>query len=266
VLLEPDGSIHSTIEFKSGDNPDSLRGFAVNFVVIDEAARVPYESFISVMTTLTQTRGRAIIISTPNGRGWFYDVYQRGVKFTQDGTPLLLPGQVDKWYEVVLPATANVDQPTVKKESIEEMRRNLPEQVFRQEVAAMFLNDSAGVFQYIRECIMAGPLTEAPLPGRRYVMGIDLARVEDLHRHHGGRHCSQAYRAPSTLQEIGWQIQYYRIIEISQLYNNAYFMLDSTGLGDPIYDALINAGLNGEPYKLSNQSKQALMEKLRINS
>jgi phage FluMu gp28-like protein len=166
---------------------------------------------------------------------------------------------------VVLPATANVDQPTVKKESIEEMRRNLPEQVFRQEVAAMFLNDSAGVFQYIRECIMAGPLTEAPLPGRRYVMGIDLARVEDFTVITVEDTVRKHIVHQARFNEIGWQIQYYRIIEISQLYNNAYFMLDSTGLGDPIYDALINAGLNGEPYKLSNQSKQALMEKLRIN-
>src|SRR6185312_2006708 len=65
VLLEPDGAEHSAIEFKSGDDPDKLRGFAVNFFVVDEAARISWESFVSVLTTVTQTRGKGIIISTP---------------------------------------------------------------------------------------------------------------------------------------------------------------------------------------------------------
>jgi hypothetical protein len=64
ILLQPDGSEHSVIEFKSGDNPDSLRGFGVNFMVVDEAGRIPYESFVSVLTTTTQTRGKILFIST----------------------------------------------------------------------------------------------------------------------------------------------------------------------------------------------------------
>jgi hypothetical protein len=265
VLLEPDGSEHSTIVFKSGDNPDSLRGFRVHFAVIDEAARVPYESFVSVMTTLTETRGRAIIISTPKNRGWFYDVYQRGVKFASDGSPLYVDGVKDQWpewFSLRLPTWIN---PHVQIESIQEMRRNLPEQVFRQEVAAVFLLDSAGVFQNIRACVTAGHFIEPPLPGRAYVLGVDLARIEDytvltvidrVRKH-------VVYWA--RFNEVSWQIQYYRIMEIARMYNNALIAVDGTGLGDPICDTLSAAGFNVEGYKISGTSKTPLIEKLRLN-
>jgi hypothetical protein len=118
-ILEPDGSVRSNIEFKSGDNPDSLRGFGVHFAVMDEAARQPYDSFVSVWTTLTQTMGRAIFISTPKGRGWFYDVYQRG-EIQREEFP--------EWYSIRMPTWLN---PHVKLESIEQMKRNLPEDVFQ---------------------------------------------------------------------------------------------------------------------------------------
>lgn len=265
VLLEPDGSEHSIIEFKSGDNPDNLRGFAVNFVVIDEAARVPYDSFVSVLTTLTQTNGRAIIISTPKGRGWFYDIYERGNKFYRDGRSKFLTGSKDpfpEWRSVRLPTWAN---PTVKKSAIEELRRNLSADAFRQEVAAEFLLESAGVFRGIMACTTAGPIKEPPLPGRQYVIGIDLARIHDYTvltvidtlRNHVVYH--------ERFNSVSWSVQYYRIIETARAYNNARCLIDATGLGDPIVETLQSAGLRAEPYKISNNIlKQQLIEKLRV--
>lgn len=265
VLLEPDGSEHSIIEFKSGDNPDNLRGFAVNFVVIDEAARVPYDSFISVMTTLTQTRGRAIIISTPKGRGWFYDVYERGNKFYRSGESKFVKGRKDphpEWRSVRLPTWCN---PTVSKEAIEELKRNLSSDAFQQEVAAEFLLESAGVFRGINNCVTSGPQREPALPGRRYVIGIDLARlndftvltVMDIERRH--------VVCQDRFTDLSWQIQYYRIIELARAYNNASCLVDATGIGDPILDTLQTAGLRADPYKISNNiAKRELIEKLRM--
>jgi hypothetical protein len=265
VLLEPDGTEHSTIEFKSGDNPDTLRGFAVNFVVIDEAARVPEESFISVLTTLTQTHGRAIIISTPKGRGWFYEIYERGNKMFRDGSTKYPAGTKDPWPEwrsVRLPTWAN---PTVPKIALEELKRNLSADQYRQEVAAEFLLESAGVFRGIRSCMTAGPQREAPLPGHQYIMGIDLARINDFtvltvidrERMHVVYH--------ERFNSISWNVQYYRIIETARAYNQALCLIDATGLGDPIVETLQQAGVHAEPYKISNSmAKQQLIEKLRV--
>ena len=79
-LIEPDGGFHSAIEFKSAENDDNLRGFGVHFAILDEAARISQPAYESVWTTMTQTDGRMVIISTPKGRNWFYDEYQKGEK------------------------------------------------------------------------------------------------------------------------------------------------------------------------------------------
>jgi hypothetical protein len=262
VLVEPDGTEHSTIAFKSGENDNTLRGFAVNFVIIDEAARIPYESFVSVMTTLTKTKGRAIVISTPSGRGWFYDVYQRGNK------EALMPGEKDEfpeWLSIRMPTWMN---PTVDLASIEDARRNLPVDVFQQEYGAIFQTEGAGVFRGVRRCGISGmPIPESPQYGRRYVMGVDLARTKDftviiVMDVTGGRNHVVYF---DRFQDQAWQVQYNRIVQVAKMYNNAWIWLDSTGIGDPIEEAIRMNGCNVEGYKIFGTTpKQQLIENLRV--
>jgi phage FluMu gp28-like protein len=223
-----------------------------------------FAAFVSVMTTLTQTRGRAIIISTPKGRAWFYDVYEKGRKTNDDGTPRFskdLPDPHAEWFSISLPTASN---PYVSPEAIEEARKNLPEDVFRQEYEALFLLESAGVFKNIRGCIRG--MLEKPQPGRRYVMGVDLARLRDysvlIIMDRARKHVVYFER----FNKIRWEVQYFRIIQAAKLYNNACVSIDSTGIGDPIVSALEGAGLSLEPYKIGGSTaKQQLIEKLRIN-
>lgn len=280
ILLNPDGSKRSEIVFKSGDNPDNLRGHGVNFVIIDEAARIPYESFVSVMTTLTKTRGRAIVISTPKGRGWFYTVYQRGEKFTKDGRakyhphledcqrnleadiPCDCPG-TDPWHEwmaIRMPTSSN---PTVPRISLIEAQKNLPEDVFQQEYMAEFLDESAGVFRGIKDCIRG--TFEDYNPVKNYVMGVDLARIRDYTvltvMDRQNKHVCAFLR----FNQISWEIQYQRIKDLAAQYK-ALCVIDSTGIGDPIVETLRSGGVQVEPYKIGgNIAKQQLIEKLRVN-
>jgi hypothetical protein len=276
VILNPDGSERSEIQFKSGDNPDSLRGFAVNFFIIDEAARIPYESYESVLTTVTQTRGRGIVISTPNGRNWFHQVYQWGEKFLANGAPRFLPHQTGcsktkgcgcpnidphpEWMALRMPTAAN---PHVPRESIEEARLNFPERRFKQEYLAEFLDDSAGVFIKIYDC-MRGTF-EQPQEGSGYIIGVDLAKHEDwtvlMVMHRERKHVVAFER----FNRIEWEVQYAKIKDMSDKYNRALCVIDSTGIGDPIVETLRNGGVPVEPYKISsNIAKRQLIEKTRV--
>lgn len=266
TILKPDGTEHSVIDFRSADNYDNLRGEEVSFFIFDEAARgVNYEAFVSVMTTVTRTRGRGIFISTPNGRNWFFDVYRRGEKHT------LLPGEIDDWamwLSIRMPSWTN---PHVPVESIHEMRKNLPQEVFEQEVAARFMQNSAGVFNKIDDCVKGvldprgNPIWEKIIAGRRYIMGVDLAKkrdytvitVMDATRNH------VVYF--DRFNKTDWTSQKRRIMQIALQYNRAKVCMDATGLGDVVHDDLHNAGLNTEPYIISLQSKQVLIDKLRVN-
>jgi hypothetical protein len=280
VLLNPDGSERSRIVFKSGDNPDNLRGHGVNFFIIDEAARIPYESFVSVMTTVTKTRGRGIVISTPKGRGWFHTVYQRGEKYTRDGRKKYSPhlkgctldreadimcdcpnaDPWDEWMAIRMPTSAN---PTVPKISLIEAKKNLPEDVYEQEYLAEFNEDSAGVFKGIKECLRGDFEPYNPLLS--YVIGVDLARLRDytvltvMDRQR--KHVVALHR----FNQIRWEIQYDRIRALAAEYH-ALCVIDSTGIGDPIVETLRSGGIPVEPYKIGGTiAKQQLIEKLRVN-
>lgn len=264
-LLEPDGSYHSKIEFKSGDNPDTLRGYPIDAFVIDEAARIPYESFVSVMTTVTQTRGIGIVISTPKGRGWFFDVYSRGEKFEDDGvTPRFDKQNRDpypEWKSIRMPTWTN---PHVSLEAVEEARNNLPEDVFRQEFAAQFLDDSAGVFRNVAGCLNCGDMFLSPMPGAQYVMGVDLARLRDYSVIIVMDKFTKRVVYMERFNQIQWEVQYHKIITIARQFR-AQVIIDSTGIGDPIVQTLQSSGINVFPYKIGGSaSKQQLVEKTRL--
>jgi hypothetical protein len=56
------------------DNPSGIVGYSsVNLLIIDEAARVPDELYLTVRPMLTVSRGSIVALSTPYGqRGWFF--------------------------------------------------------------------------------------------------------------------------------------------------------------------------------------------------
>jgi phage FluMu gp28-like protein len=215
---------------------------------------------------MTQTDGRMVIISTPKGRNWFYDEYQKGEK------SFLLPGDEDpnpEWLSIRMPTWSN---PYVKPQRILTMRKNMPSDVFEQEIAARFMLESAGVFRGIDGCIRKGlvdhlgrPINETPISGQRYVMGVDLARkrdytvitVIDALRHHVVYH--------ERFNSMSWAIQKARIIEVSRLYNRARVVMDGTGLGDPIVEDVKSAGVPVECFIFGTRSKQELIEKLRTD-
>jgi hypothetical protein len=66
----------SIIMLRSGDNPDRLRGLSISHCVIDEAADIQEELFFEVVRpALADQQGTALIISTPKGKGWLFDLF-----------------------------------------------------------------------------------------------------------------------------------------------------------------------------------------------
>ncbi len=69
----------SEIRAKSADNTDSLLGEGLDWLIVDEAARLKPEIWQSHLAQrLIDKKGWALLISTPHGKGWFYDMYRRG--------------------------------------------------------------------------------------------------------------------------------------------------------------------------------------------
>ena len=256
TLFNPSGDPHSEMWFKTTEDEDKLRGFRVHLIVADEMARIKDAAYDSFRTTITQTRGKIIFLSTPKGHNLFYEFFQRGNKLR------LAPGEIDPypdWFSMQLPTGAN---PWVTPGDIEDARRNMPEQVFRQEILAQFLDNASTVFGTYKDCV--GGSLEGPGSGR-YGVGLDLGRshdytvltVMDLDR----RHVVYFER----FNQIDWQLQYSRIIDVCHRYNNATLIMDATSQGDPIFNTLQQSGLNIIPYRFyTNIAKREVIENLRI--
>ena len=237
----------AVVHFKSGDNPETLRGAGLKRVVVDEAARVKRDVWEEVLRpAVSDTGGKVLFISTPKGKNWFYALWIRG----QDK----LQSDFKSWK---FPTS---DNPKVSPEDIEQARQSLPVDVFNQEYLAEFLENSAGVFRNIPACI--GSCREEPLPGKAYFAGLDLARLTDFTvLSILDQAARQVYWDRFNL--LDWTVQKERIIPVIRRYK-ARLNVDSTGVGDPIYEDLRRAGLDVMGYKFTADSKKKLIETLMI--
>ena len=123
---------NSIIMLRSADNPDSIRGIGVDHCIIDEAADIDEEAWTAVIRpTLSDREGSALIIGTPKGRNWFYDLYNNA-KHTPD------------WFSLQF---STAQGGNVSETELAQARADLDERTYRQEYEAQFV-DYSGVIYY----------------------------------------------------------------------------------------------------------------------
>ena len=234
------------ILFLSADNPESILGLGFQGIVVDEAARIDHDVWTyTIRPTLAQTLGWAMLISTPNGRGWFYDMHTRGKD----------PSETD-YASFHFPSCSNPFFPAAEWE---EAKRTMPQDVFRQEYQAEFLEDSAGVFRGVEDCLVDAEAPQCP----DVVIGCDLAKHTDytvliaMDRKTGG--CI----AWDRFNHLDWPIEKERIVSFYRQHPGL-LVLDATGIGDPIYDDLRHVIRSIQPVKLNNLNKAQMIQRLIV--
>jgi phage FluMu gp28-like protein len=227
-----------SIEFFTGERLDNLRGRKFHLVIIDEAA------FISdledgwnnsIRPTLTDYEGRAVFLSTPRGKNFFYSLFMK-------------QGEND-WQSFKF---STYDNPHINPREIDEARIQLPEVVFNQEYLADPAENSANPFgnAFIKRCIK--PISAQPI----VCYGIDLAKSVDFTVIVG------LDNAGNVAYFDRFQLDWHNTKETIKRLPPAPIIVDSTGVGDPILEDLLREGVNIEGLKFTSQSKQQLMEGL----
>jgi len=227
-----------SIEFFTGERLDNLRGRKFHLVIIDEAAFIPdledgWNN--SIRPTLTDYEGKAVFLSTPRGKNFFYSLFMK-------------QGEND-WQSFKF---STYDNPHINPREIDEARIQLPEVVFEQEYMANPSENSANPFgnAFIKRCVK--PISAQPI----VCYGIDLAKSVD-------------YTVIIGLDKDGnvayfdrFQMDWHNTKETIKRLPPAPIVVDSTGVGDPILEDLLREGVNIEGLKFTSQSKQQLMEGL----
>lgn len=133
----PDSETKLTIELANGSRiialpgkEDTIRSYSgVRLLVIDEAARVPIGTYVSVRPMLAVSGGRLVALSTPFGtRGWWYEAWR----------------SEEPWERYKIPAT---ECPRITAQFLEEEKRNLGEWWYEQEYMCHFLDAQAQAFR-----------------------------------------------------------------------------------------------------------------------
>jgi hypothetical protein len=63
---------------------------------------------------------------------------------------------------------------------------------------------------------------------------------------------------------LDWQLQIQRIKAVADRFNQASILVDSTGAGEPVFEALAVAGCHVEPYAFTSKSKNDLISNLSL--
>jgi hypothetical protein len=236
------------ISFKGADNPDSLFGEDVYAAVIDEATRCKEEAWHAIRTTLTATRGPIRIIGNVKGRkNWAYRLARRA----EAGHPNMAYFKLTAWDAV----KAGV----LDRDEILAAQDELPDVVFRELYLAEPSDDGGNPFGFAQIKKIIQP--KGFVPGPPLGLGWDLAKSVDwtvgLPYDKGGNITTAEHRWQGP-----WELTIAKIVAVT---GGRPALVDSTGVGDPVLEALQkDGGQNFTGYHMTRASKQKLMEGLAV--
>ena len=237
-----------TIEFPSGgylsiysaDSPDSIRGEAFDLVIVDEAAMMDERVWYDVlMPTLADRRGRAMLISTPRGRNWFWHEYER---CKQENAAWRAP---------------STDNPLPSiREAAARARELVSDRTYRQEWLAEFVDEAGGVFRGVRACVRAVE------PRGPFALGVDIGRDED-YTAVAVFDISQS----AVLKVARWRHEDYtrtvqRIAQIAREYQAAEVVVEQNAAGAPVMDYLASQNIPVLGAMTTASTKRAIIERL----
>lgn len=240
------------ITVKSAEAPTALRGDGLDLLVVDEAAFIAGDLFYSELRpTLSDRKGRALIISTPNGYDWFHDAYQRG----QEGR--------DDWQSWRFPT---VDNPLIDPAEVAAAREMMPERAWRQEYLAEFVDSAGAVFRDVRAAATSAPQVQAQA-GHGYVIGVDWAgpgRDGDYTVFAVVDSTERALVYLERFQGVEYATQRVRLASLWERFRRPPVIAEANSMGQPVIEQLGREGLPVQPFTTTNASKTQVIDALAL--
>lgn len=250
----------STINFKSAEQRDQLRGYTADFVCIDEAAFIPDSIFHIVLPWTDAKKAPMLIVSSPfTKNGFFYQYYNYGLN--HQFNTITIDWSDEKYKESI--------EQILPSSKLEEYRQVLPHNVFLTEYLGEWMDTEGSVFNGFKQCIKQNVIK----PTDKLSIGIDWAN--------GGENDDTAI---SAINQFGEQVylayfnnltptqQIDRITEFLYKYKQQIVVVQTelNSLGTPLTDFLKNksqlSALKDKfiGFNTTNQSKNSLVQNLQL--
>lgn len=236
------------VAVRSADNPDSLRGEGLDFVVMDECAFMKKEAWTeAIRPALSDRQGKALFISTPKGRNWFWENYQHGL--TGD----------EGWASFSFTTESN---PYIAHVEIEAAKRDLPELIFRQEYLAEFIDDEGSVFRRVQEAIRTD-MIDKPVKDRQYVAGVDVAASVDYTVISVMDVQSKDLVYKDRFNRVDYNVLEDRLQSVYNRFKMDLMKIEANSIGQGVIDHLRNRRMNIIPFTTTNATKQTIITNLQ---
>jgi phage FluMu gp28-like protein len=240
-----------TLEFWSLENRRAARSRKYARVIIDEAAFCQDLDVMwrrSIRPTLTDLSGDAWFISTPDGRNAFYRMWQ----FAQDRPT---------WYTV---QRSSWDNPFLPVADLEDLKQQLPERDYLQEIMAQFISEDGSVFRNVNAAItLDRPLTE-PDPNSTYVFGVDWGRTNDATVCVILDITQRQVVYVDRMVRTGFELQVGRLKMLYDRWRPTTILAETNSMGLPLMEQMQKFGMPLRGFTTSNATKAEAIEKLAL--
>lgn len=233
----------STFQFFSAERYDNIRGFTFDYLICDEFAFMDSEAWTAVLRATVLVKGKKVLlISTPNGKNHFYQLY------SLDG--------INEQYKSF--KMSSYDNPLIDPKEIDDARLTLPEHIFKQEYLAEFVDGGSSVFGDIN-------YLDNPVNTGAYYAGLDVARADDytvlsIYNDEGKMVFIDRWRHDSWANIVN------KVASVINEYN-CHTYVEVNSIGDPIFE-MLKGILNNrnliQPFVTTSKSKQDIIEQLAV--
>jgi len=159
----------SIVRMGSVSQADSVVGRSYDFIIFDEAALNNDGASvfnIQLRPTLDKPNSKAVFISTPRGKNWFYNFYMRGYDYdVEKGIPMEYPA----WCSI---KSTWKDNPRAILSDINDARASMSDAEFRQEFEADFIALEGQIFNIKEQSIIT--IDKSTIDVWDVIAGLDL--------------------------------------------------------------------------------------------
>ena len=237
----------SILQMVGGDNIDRIVGTNPIGVVFSEYALMKPEVWKLTSPILAENGGWAVFIFTPRGKNHAYE--------------LLIKAQKNpNWYVEILPVSKTR---ALSEDILLEEKMNMTQEYFDQEYECDFTSNASAVFQDVRSRTYPEREYEFNDVGK-YQLGVDLAKSNDYTVITPFDLTTFKVGPQDSFNQIDYTLQKTKIEAAFLRHNKGRVVMDSTGVGVPIVDDLLNKGINIAPYTFTFNSRNELLTNLQI--
>lgn len=215
-------------------------------VVFSEFSLTDQEAWKYVSPILAVNKGWAIFNFTPRGQNHAFQLIN-----TNSDNP--------NWFIEVL---TNNETNVLTEDELNEERKNNPADFIDQEYFCKFIEGAGSFFKNIRDNVYTAD--DQVEPSHSYQIGVDLAKTMDYTVITPFDLNTFRAKKQDRFNKIDYVLQKAKIENTYLRYNKGLINIDSTGVGEPIYDDLCQKGLRVFPYKFNETSRRDLLVNLQL--